>query len=463
VTLSELRTAISDSLRGGHRDYTTGSIPRAIVLLAIPMILEMGMESLFTVVDVFWVARLGGLAVAAVGLTDSMFAIVFGLAMGVSVAATATVARRIGEKNPEAASHAAAQAIVLGGLIALAFGIPGGFSAHALLQAMSGDPALAAYGVGFTRIMLFCLPSVMMLFLFNAIFRGAGDAAIAMRALWIANAVNLVLDPLFIFGWGPVPAFGVMGAAMATSTGRGIGALYGLWNLVKGRGEIRLHRRHFHWDAPLLRRMAALAGPAAIQYLVPTASWVVLVRIVAMFGSSAIAGYTIAIRIIVFSILPAWGLSNAAATLVGQNLGAKQPDRAARSVLLCGAYNMTFLVSLGVVFLAFSTQLIGLFKADAQIQAVAQSCLRIMSCGYAFYAWGMVLVQSFNGAGDTKTPTRIKFFCYWMFQLPLAWSLAKPLMLGPTGVFAAIPIAEFALAAAGFVLFRRGSWKYAKV
>jgi putative MATE family efflux protein len=463
VTLTELRTAISDSLRGGHRDYTSGSIPRAILLLAIPMILEMGMESLFTVVDVFWVARLGGLAVASVGLTDSMFAIVFGLAMGVSVAATATVARRIGEKNPDAASHAAAQAILLGLSIALAIGIPGGFSAHALLQAMSGDPAVAAYGVGFTRIMLFCLPSVMMLFLFNAIFRGAGDAAIAMRALWIANAVNLVLDPLFIFGWGPIPAFGVMGAAMATSIGRGIGALYGLWNLVKGRGEIRLQRRHFHRDAPLLRRMAALVGPAAIQYLVPTASWVVLVRIVALFGSSAIAGYTIAIRIIIFSILPAWGLSNAAATLVGQNLGAKQPDRAARSVLLCGAYNMTFLVSLGVVFLAFSTQLIGLFKADAEIRAVAQACLRIMSCGYAFYAWGMVLVQSFNGAGDTKTPTRINFFCYWMFQLPLAWTLAKPLLLGPTGVFTAIPIAEFALAAAGFVLFRRGSWRYAKV
>jgi len=463
VTFSEFRKAISDSLRGGHRDYTSGSIPRAIVLLAIPMILEMGMESLFTVVDVFWVARLGARAVAAVGLTDSMFAIVFGLAMGVSVAATATVARRIGEKNPEAASHAAAQAILLGGAIALAVGIPGGFAARALLRAMSGSTELASYGVGFTRIMLFCMPSVMMLFLFNAIFRGAGDAAIAMRALWIGNAVNLVLDPLFIFGLGPIPGFGVMGAAIATSTGRSIGALYGLWNLLKGRGEIRLRRNHFRRDVPLLRRLAALAGPAAIQYLVPTASWVVLVRIVALFGSSAIAGYTIAIRIIIFSILPAWGLSNAAATLVGQNLGAKQPDRAARSVLLCGAYNMTFLVSLGLVFIAFSGRLIGMFTADDEVATVARACLRILSYGYAFYAWGMVLVQSFNGAGDTRTPTRINFFCYWMCQLPLAWTLAKPLMLGPTGVFTAIPVAEFALAAAGFLLFRRGTWRFAKV
>jgi putative MATE family efflux protein len=325
LKFSVIIEAIRESLRGGHRDYTSGSISRAIVLLAIPMILEMAMESLFTVVDVFWVAHLGDLAVATVGLTDSMFAIVFGLAMGVSVAATATVARRIGEKNPEGASHAAAQAILLGGTIALAVGIPGGIAARSLLRAMSGEPALAAYGATFTRTMMFCTPSVMMLFLFNAIFRGAGNATIAMRALWIGNAVNLVLDPLFIFGLGPIPAFGVTGAAIATSTGRSIGALYGLWNLLGGKGEIMLRAKHWRFDPPLIRQLARLAGPAAIQYLVPTASWVGLVRIVALFGSVAIAGYTIAIRIIIFSILPAWGLSNAAATLVGQNLGAKQP------------------------------------------------------------------------------------------------------------------------------------------
>jgi putative MATE family efflux protein len=463
VTFREFLKAIGESLRGGHRDYTTGSISRAIILLAIPMILEMAMESLFTVVDVFWVAHLGDRAVATVGLTDSMFALVFGLAMGISVAATATVARRIGEKNPEAASHSAAQAILLGGAIALTVGIPGGLAAHRLLTAMSGSADLASYGADFTRIMLFCTPSVMMLFLFNAIFRGAGNATIAMRALWIGNAVNLVLDPLFIFGLGPIPAFGVTGAAIATSTGRSIGALYGLWNLLKGRGEIKLLRKHWHFDPPLIRHLAKLAGPAAFQYLVPTASWVGLVRIVALFGSTAIAGYTIAIRIIVFSILPAWGLSNAAATLVGQNLGAKKPERAERSVLLCGAYNMTFLVSLGLLFIAFSGALVGLFTSDPGIARVSQTCLRTLSYGYAFYAWGMVLVQSFNGAGDTRTPTRVNFFCYWMCQLPLAWALARPIALGPVGVFTAIPVAEFMLAAVSFLLFRRGTWKLVTV
>jgi putative MATE family efflux protein len=463
LTFRELLNAVRDSLRGGHRDYTSGSISRAIVLLAIPMILEMTMESLFTVVDVFWVAHLGDRAVATVGLTDSMFALVFGLAMGISVAATATVARRIGEKNPEAASHAAAQAILLGGAIALGVGIPGGLGARQLLGAMSGSADLAAYGATFTRTMLFCTPSVMMLFLFNAIFRGAGNATIAMRALWIGNAINLVLDPLFIFGLGPIPAFGVTGAAIATSTGRSIGALYGLWNLLKGKGEIKLLKKQWQFDPPLIRQLAKLAGPAAIQYLVPTLSWAGLVRIVALFGSVAIAGYTIAIRIIVFSILPAWGLSNAAATLVGQNLGAKQPERAERSVLLCGAYNMTFLVGLGLLFIVFSGGLVGLFTADPGIARVSQTCLRTLSYGYAFYAWGMVLVQSFNGAGDTRTPTRVNFFCYWMCQLPLAWALARPVALGPVGVFTAIPVAEFMLAAVSFLLFRRGAWKLVKV
>jgi putative MATE family efflux protein len=423
------------------------------------MILEMAMESLFTVVDIFWVAHLGDRAVATVGLTESMFAIVFGLAMGVSVAATATVARRIGEKNPEAASHAAAQAIMLGLAIALLVGIPGGIAAPFLLRAMSGSSELVAYGTPFTRTALLCMPSVMMLFLFNAVFRGAGNATIAMRALWIGNAINLVLDPLFIFGLGPVPAFGVTGAAIATATGRSIGALYGLWNLLRGNGEITLRAKHWRVDPPLIANLARMAGPAAVQYLIPTASWVGLVRIVALFGSVAIAGYTIAIRMIIFSILPAWGLSNAAATLVGQNLGAKQPERAERSVLLCGAYNMTFLMTLGVVFIVFSGALVSLFTTDPGISHVARSCLRTLSYGYAFYAWGMVLVQSFNGAGDTRTPTRVNFFCYWMCQLPLAWALARPIALGPTGVFTAIPIAEFILATVSFLLFRRGTWK----
>jgi putative MATE family efflux protein len=427
------------------------------------MILEMAMESLFAVVDIFWVARLGDLAVATVGVTESMFAIIFAVAMGVSMAATATVARRIGEKDPEAASHSAAQAILLGITLSLAIGIPTGIFAPQLLTFMSGAPEIAAYGATFTRIMFLMIPSVVMLFLFNAIFRGAGDAALAMRALWIGNAINLVLDPLFIFGWGPVPAMGVTGAAVATSTGRTIAALYGLWNLTGGQGAIHIARRHFSLDLPLMKNMIALAAPATIQYLVPTASWVGLMRIVATFGSVAVAGYTIAIRIIIFSILPAWGLSNAAATLVGQNLGAKQPDRAERSILLCGLSNMAFLVSLGLIFIVFAEWLIAQFTTEPAVAEIAVTCLRMFSYGYPFYGWGMVLVQSFNGAGDTRTPTMVNFFCYWVCQLPLAWTLARGMNFGPQGAFAAVPIAEFILAAVSFAIYKRGAWKLVKL
>jgi putative MATE family efflux protein len=463
LTLRKITSAIGESLRGGHRDYTAGSIPRAIVLLAIPMILEMAMESLFAVVDIFWVARLGDLAVATVGVTESMFALIFAMAMGVSMAATATVARRIGEKNPEAASHSAAQAILLGLTLSLAIGIPAGLFAPQLLTFMSGSPNIANYGATFTRIMFFMVPSVVMLFLFNAIFRGAGDAALAMRALWIGNAINLVLDPLFIFGWGPIPAFGVTGAAIATSTGRTVAALYGLWNLLGGKGAIHIARRHYALDLPLMKQMVGLALPATIQYLVPTASWVGLMRIVATFGPVAVAGYTIAIRIIIFSILPAWGLSNAAATLVGQNLGAKQPDRAERSILLCGLSNMAFLVTLGLFFILSAEWMISNFTTDPAVAQVAVTCLRMFSYGYAFYGWGMVLVQSFNGAGDTRTPTLVNFFCYWVCQLPLAWTLARTLNFGPQGAFAAVPIAEFLLAAVSFAIYKRGAWKLVKV
>jgi putative MATE family efflux protein len=421
VSFRELLSAVAESLRGGHRDYTSGSLNRAIVLLAVPMVLEMTMESLFTVVDIFWVARLGDKAVATVGITESMFAIIFGLAMGLSVAATAMVARRVGEKDPEGAAHAAAQASLLGLAVAVTLAVTSGLAGPWLLETMSGSAELAEYGGTFTRIMLFCLPSVIMLFLFNAIFRGAGDAVIAMRALWIGNAVNLVLDPIFIFGIGPVPAFGVTGAAIATSVGRSVGALYGLWHLLDGKGTVALQARHWRLDIPLQKSLVALAAPATFQYLVPTASWLGLMRIVATFGSVAIAGYTIAIRIIVFTILPAWGLSNAAATLVGQNLGANQPDRAERSVILCGFYNMLFLSALGLGFLLLAGPLIGLFTGDGNIAPVAISCLKTLSYGYAFYAWGMVLVQSFNGAGDTRTPTRINWVRLLWNDDPVGW------------------------------------------
>ena len=421
------------------------------------------MESLFAIVDIFWVSQLGDRAVATVGLTESMFALIFGVAMGLSIAATASVARRIGEKDPEAASHVAAQAVLVGFAVALVIAAAGGWFAPDLLMLMSGSREIADYGAGYARLMLIFSPSVMMLFIFNAIFRGAGNAVMAMRALWLGNAINLVLDPLFIFGWGPVPAFGVTGASMATSIGRTVAALYGLFCLLQGRGEIRLARRHWRLDGPLIRQVVALAAPAAIQYLVPTASWVGLSRIVAMFGPGAIAGYTIAIRIIIFSILPAWGLSNAAATLVGQNLGARKPERAERSVFLCGIYNMVFLVSLGLGFIVFAEGLIHFFSTQTGTVPVAVSCLRILSYGYAFYAWGMVLVQSFNGAGDTRTPTWINFGCYWAFQLPLAYALAGPAGFGPAGVFWAVPVAESALAFSAYWMFRRGAWKTVRV
>jgi putative MATE family efflux protein len=340
---------IAQSLKSEHRDYTSGPLSHAILLLAIPMVLEMSMESLFTIVDIFWVAHLGDKAVATVGLTESMFAPIFGLAMGLSVAATATVARRTGEKDQEGASHAAAQAVILGAALSGLIGLAGVLAAPWLLSAMSGSGDLADYGASYTRIALLSTPSVVMLFLFNAIFRGAGDAAIAMRALWIGNAVNMLLDPLFIFGLGPVPELGVTGAAIATATGRTVGALYGLWHLANGRGAVTLRARHWKLDPALIRSLAGLAAPATFQYLVPTASWMALMRMVATFGSVAVAGYTLAIRIIIFTILPAWGLSNAAATLVGQNLGAKEPDRAERSVVLCGLYNMAFLMGLGTI------------------------------------------------------------------------------------------------------------------
>lgn len=463
MNFRDLAQSISESLRGGHRDYTAGPISRAIILLAVPMILEMAMESLFAVVDIFWVAHLGYKAVATVGLTESLLTIVFGIAIGVSIAATATVARRIGEKNSEGASHAAAQAILLGATIIVALAILGSSNAHRLLLIMSDSSELAGYGAPFTRIMLGAIPSVMMLFLFNAIFRGAGNAVIAMRALWIGNAINLILDPLFIFGLGPVPAFGVTGAAIATSTGRSAGALYGFWHLTRGSGEIHLHARHWRLDLPLMKQFVAIAFPATVQNLVPMAGWLALVRIVAMFGSGAVAGYTIAVRIVIFSILPAWGLSNAAATLVGQNLGAKQPERAERSVMQCGIYNMVFLAAVGLAFIFFAGPIVSLFTSDPAVGDTAAATLRTFSYGYLFFAWGMVLVQAYNGAGDSRTPTWINFAAFWLCQIPLAWVLARPLGFGTRGAFAAVPISYFVFVAAAWLVFRKGRWKTVNV
>jgi putative MATE family efflux protein len=452
-----------EALRGSHGDLTKGPVGRAVVLLAIPMVLEMALESVFAVVDVFWVSKLGAAAVATVGLTESILSILYSLAIGLSMAATAMVARRIGERDRERAARTAVQAIVLGVLIAVPLGVLGAVFAPRLLAFMGAGPDVVASGSRFMAVMLGGNVVIVLLFLINAIFRGAGDAAVAMRVLWLANAINLVLDPCLIFGWGPFPALGVTGAAVATTTGRGIAVLVQLATLARGTGRIAIRKEHLALDPKTMLALLRLSAAAIFQSLIGTASWIGLVRILSGFGSAALAGYTIAIRIVIFALLPSWGMSNAAATLVGQNLGAKEPDRAARSVFLAGLYNMAFLGVVGLGFVLFPGALVGLFTADVAIAPVATEGLRIIAAGFLFYAWGMVLVQSFNGAGDTWTPTVINFFVFWLWEIPLAYALAVHGGMGPRGVFLAIPIAFSTLAVVGGLLFRRGKWKEKKV
>ena len=454
---------IREALKGSRQDYTEGSIGRAVVLLAVPMVLEMVLESVFAVVDVFWVSRLGADAVATVGITESMLALIYAVAIGLSMGAAATVARRIGEKNPDGAARAAVQSIALGISVAVPIGILGAFFAPRLLSLMGASAGVVANGAGFTRIMLGCNVVILLLFLINAIFRGAGDASIAMRTLWLANAINLVLDPCFIFGLGPFPRLGVMGAAVATTCGRGIGVLYQFWTLSRGRGRVVIRREHLALDPAAMLRLLRISGNGIFQVMIGTASWIGVVRILSGFGSAVVAGYTIGIRIIVFAILPSWGLSNAAATMVGQSRGAKKPDRAERAVWIAALYNMIFLGSVGLCFVLFTRPLIGLFSADPAITPFGVDCLRYISYGFLFYAFGMVMTQAFNGAGDTWTPTYINLFIFWLFEIPLAWFLAKPAGFGPRGVFAAIAIAFSTLAVVSVTIFRRGRWKEKRV
>jgi putative MATE family efflux protein len=454
---------VREAVRGSHGDFTEGPIGRAVILLAIPMVLEMALESVFAVVDVFWVSKLGAGAVATVGLTESMLALLYALAIGLSMAATATVARRIGERDRERAARTAVQAIALGVCFSVPLGIAGALLAPRLLTLMGASPDVVASGWKFTAVMLGGNIVIVLLFLINAIFRGAGDAAVAMRVLWFANAINLVLDPCLIFGLGPFPALGVTGAAVATTTGRGLAVVLQLVTLARGTGRLAVRREHLGLDPKTMVSLLRLSGSAIVQSLIGTASWIGLVRILAGFGSAALAGYTIAVRIVVFAILPSWGMSNAAATLVGQNLGAKKPDRAARSVFIAGLYNMAFLGVVGLVFVSVPGALVGLFTQDPAVRPIATQGLRIIAAGFLFYAWGMVLVQAFNGAGDTWTPTVINFFVFWLWEIPLAYFLAVRLGLGPRGVFLAIAMAFSTLAVAGAVLFRRGNWKEKKV
>ncbi|NTX10942.1 MATE family efflux transporter [Myxococcus sp. CA051A] len=458
-----LWASLKEAMHGTERDLTGLPVKRAIFLLAVPMVLEMVMESIFAVVDVFFVGRLGADAVATVGLTESLLTIIYAAAAGLSIGATALVSRRIGEKDPERAARTAVQAIGLGVLLAIPVAVAGVVFARPLMELMGGSPWVLEHGVRYTQVMLGGMGSVLLLFLINAIFRGAGDAAIAMRVLWLANAINIVLAPMLIFGLGPFPELGVMGAAVATTFGRSCGVVYQLYRLARGSGRLQVRREHLRLEPGTMLAMLKLSGAGTAQSLVNTTSWVVLARIVATFGSAAVAGYTIAMRIVLFALLPSWGLANAAATLVGQSLGAKQPERGERAVWTAGVINAVFLGSLGLLFIVFAQPLVSAFSPDAAVVDYGAHALRIISGGFLFYAFGMVLTQSFNGAGDTATPTLINIFCFWLLELPLAWVLSGPVGMGPSGVFLALTVAFSMLAIVSAILFRRGTWKLREV
>lgn len=450
---------VREALGGSHQNFTEGPIGRSIFLLAVPMVLETLMESVFAVCDVFYVGHLGPDAIATVGLTEAMLTLIYTVAMGLSIGAAALVARRIGEGDREQAAHTAAQAILLGLALSTLIGIPGAIFAPKLLVLMGAPESVVATGSTFTRVMLGGNASVLMLFLVNAIFRGAGDAAVAMRVLWFANAINIALGPCLIFGFGPFPALGVTGAAVATTIGRSLGAILAISRLFRDNGRIRVRWHHFRLELALMAKMLRLSGAAIFQIFVGTASWIGLVRISSRFGPEALAGYTIGMRVIMFALLPSWGLSNAAATMVGQALGAGKPDRAEAAVWKAALYNLAFLGTLGAIFVIFAGPIVSIFSDNEAVRTYGVECLRIVAAGFLFYAYGMVITQSFNGAGDTWTPTRINLVCFWLWEVPLGYALAVPLGLGPRGIFIAIAVAFSTLAVVSAVLFRRGKWK----
>jgi len=461
--LTNLRKDIVESIKGTRQDFTNVALGRGILLLAIPMVLEMLMESVFAVVDIFFVSKLGADAVAAVGITESMMTIIYSIAAGLATATTATVARRIGEKNPEGASTAAVQAIAVGIAVSLAIAVPGIVFASDLLRLIGASPAVIETGSSYTAIILGSNVVIVMLFIINAIFRSAGDAAISMRVLWLANILNIFLDPCLIFGLGPFPQLGVKGAAIASTVGRGAAVLYQFYLLFRGKGRVKLGMKHIKLDFGVMKRLIRLSLGGIGQSIIATSSWILMVSIIAAFGSDAVAGYTIGIRIITFTLLPAWGLSNAAATLMGQNLGAKRPERAERAVWLTGFINTAFMGIIAVFLILFPAFFVRLFIGEPAVVIQGVYCLRIVSYGYLFYAIGMVMVQAFNGAGDTVTPAIINFFCFWVVEIPLALLLAHPLGMNANGVYAAIVVAESIMAVVGIILFRRGRWKTREV
>jgi putative MATE family efflux protein len=455
-----LLSLIKRSLRDEGYDYTKGSIRHAIILLAIPMILELSLESVFAVVDMFFVGRLGENAIATVGLTESVVAIVYSLAIGLSTAATAMVARRIGEKNEEAAAHAGMQTMILALVVSIVISTAGIIFAPNILHIMGAKPDVIKEGSIFTRIMLGTSSVIILLFLINGIFRGAGNAAIAMRSLWLASICNIILCPLFIYGIGPFHGLGLKGAAIATAIGRSIGVVYQCYHLLKGTSSIHLKARHFKFDWPLMKTLTGIAWPATFQFLIASGSWIVLAALVAKSGGTAAsAGYQVAMRNVVFFILPAWGLSNAAATLVGQNLGAKQPERAEQSVFLTAKYNAIFMSCVMLLFMFLAGPIISVFTKDPEVHRVGTLALRIIGSGYIFYGIGMVMAQALNGAGDTKTATFINLFGFWIFQIPFAFMLVKWLNMGAVGSFISIPVAESIMAIAAYIFFKKGRWK----
>ncbi len=461
VEHNSVRSVLREAIKGTDRDFTQGSILAGLIILAIPMTFEMGMEAVFAIVDTFFVAKLGAEAVAVVGFTESILALVYAVAVGLSIGATATVARRIGEKDPEGAARAAAHMIYLGVFVSIVMGVFGVIFAADILRLLRAEAAVVELGTPFMQIMLGTNAVIVFLFLLNAIFRGAGDAAIAMRVLIIANGLNIVLDPLFIFGIAFFPELGVTGAAVATVIGRGIGVAYAAWALFfrDNGGRIEIRRDHWKFDPKLLWSLIRLSSVAVLQFLISTASWSGLVVIIAGFGSMAIAGYQIGLRVIIFIILLAAGIANAAATLVGQNLGAGRPERAERTVWIAGGINAALLGTIGLSFVLFAEAVISIFTTEPEVLRYGTDCLRIVGYGYAFYGLGMVMESSFNGAGDTVTPTYLNFFIFWMFEIPLAYVLAYHFEMGPQGVYWAITIAFSALAIVSALLFRRGKWK----
>jgi putative MATE family efflux protein len=440
-------------------NYTEGSIARASFLLAVPMILEMAMESVFAIVDIFFVAGLGAEAVAAVGLTEAIISLLYAVAIGFSMAATAMVARRIGEQNPEAAAVVAGQAIWVGAFISVLVGTLGYWFYADILRMMGADESLISTSSSYTQIMLSGSFTIVFLFLNNAVFRGAGDASIAMRALVLANCINIVLDPLLIYGLGPIHGMGVAGAALATNIGRGIGILYQLYYLCSRGNRLQIMWRHLVVKMDLVLQLCRISVGGISQYLIATASWVFMMRLVAQHGNDAVAGYTIAIRVVMFVLLPSWGLTNAVATLVGQNLGAGRADRAEQTVWHIARYNMVYLVGVALILILFPAWIMSFFSTQADVVQNGMQSLRILSYGFAFLALGSVVIQAFNGAGDTMTPTWINGFCFWVLQIPLAWTLTTTVGMGPEGVYWSVFIADMTMSLIGTWLFLRGGWK----